>query len=168
MEPKFSDPAWWPRRLELPKTTSPARLIVGTLVPLIAVVALVVAVLTHGGDSSNGNSGSVVAFETCMAASGAGAAAPGTAGQSAAIANCRELLPAGTHIGRIGSGTAQEQFADCMQDAGDGGRRGRFGHGPSRAFSNALEICRLLVQAPTRDRSPSPPAPASPSRAPIV
>ena len=83
-----------------------------------------------------------------MAASGAGAAAPGTAGQAAAIANCRELLPAGTHIGRIGTGTAQEQFADCMQDAGDGGRRGRFGHGPSRAFSNALEICRLLGAKP--------------------
>ena len=167
MEPKFSDPAWWPRRLELPKTTSPARLIVGTLVPVIAVVALVVAVLTHGGDSSSGSSGSVVGFETCMAASG-GAAAPGTAGQAAAIANCRELLPAGTHIGRIGSGSAQEQFADCMQDAGDGGRRGRFGHGPSRAFSNALEICRLLVRSPTHDRPPSPPAPASPSQAPIV
>jgi hypothetical protein len=166
MDPEFSDPAWWPRRFEEPKTTSATRLILGTLIPAVVGIVIVAVILTQKHHSAGAQqAGSVLAFETCIVANGVKPTTRnGSTRQQTAIDNCRTMLPQGTHISNFGSaGTAQDQFSECMSDAGSGrSQGGRFGsRRPSESYLNAFEICRTLTQAGDPGQAPPTTAPTS-------
>lgn len=163
--PQFTDPDWWQRRPRQTPEISTTKVIVGTLVPAVLIAFVVVAVINarHDGSAKSQSERSVTAFGVCMAAHGITAATKsGSPAQQQALDDCRPSLPSGTHVGNFAPGeSADQQFAECMRDAGGGRSRsgGRFGRGgPSRNFLNAFEVCRSLIQAgpPQTETIPAP------------
>ena len=173
MASQFTDPSWWQPRPRRPQEISATKVIVGTLVPAILVVGAVVAVIVtsrHKGQAKAQSERSVAAFSVCMSAHGITASTKsGSPAQQQALDDCRETLPSGTRIGNFSAGaSAEEQFGQCMRDAGGGRpRRSRFGGGggPSSSFLNALTVCRSLVET---GQPALPAAPVQTSTAPPI
>jgi hypothetical protein len=174
MASQFTDPGWWQQRPRQPQEISTMKMIVGTLVPAIVIVAVVAVIITSREQGSSKGQGerSVAAFQVCLSAHGITATTKsGSPAQQQALTDCRENLPSGTHISNFSAGAnAQQQLGECMQDAGSGRPRGsgRFGGGrggPSDSYLNALTICRSLVQS---GEAPPPTAPAQTSTTPPI
>jgi hypothetical protein len=161
--PQFTDPEWWQQRPRQPQEISTTKVIVGTLVPTILIVAVVVAVINARNDGSAKVQGerSVAAFGVCMAAHGITAKMKsGSPAQQRALDDCRATLPSGTHVGNFAAGDSpDQQFAECMRDAGGDRSRGsgRFGRGrPSTNFLNTFSVCRSLIQSGPPQTQPIP------------
>ena len=153
MADQFSDPGWWQHRPRHEQATSTTKLLFGTLLPAVVIVAVVATIVVQSTKHSTGaqSERSVVAFTVCMQAHGiTSSTKSGSSKQQLALSDCRNTLPRGTHISNFSAGaSSQEQFAECMQDAGPGrSRAGRFGGGgPSQSYQDAFTICRNLIQA---------------------
>jgi hypothetical protein len=132
MASRFSDPSWWPT--PPPERPAPvSKIMVGTVVPVLAIVGAVAAVLTlgHGDRASTPVPTGAVTAETRTVSQG-------EAEQRAA-------------------------FTECMRGAGGSGGsvRGRFGRtGPSSQYRRAFDVCRSLLR-PDAAPQPPPAAPGS-------
>ena len=154
MADQFSDPGWWQRRPQHEQATSTTKVILGTLLPTVVIVGVAVLIIVQSGKHSTSaqSERSVVAFTVCLQAHGVTSSTKsGSSKQQLAMNDCRNTLPAGTHISNFSADASnQDQFAECMQGAGgDRSRsRGRFGRGgPSQSYLNAFSICRTLTQS---------------------
>jgi hypothetical protein len=174
MADQFSDPGWWQHRPQHEQVTSTTKVILGTLLPAAVIIGVVVMIAVQGGKHSNRvqSERSVVAFTVCMQAHGVTSSTrSGSPKQQQALSDCRNTLPAGTHISNFSADANQDQFAACMQGAGgDRSRgRGRFGRGgPSQGFQNAFSICRALTQSGTPGNTPTIPATPTSTTPPIA
>jgi len=132
MSSQFSDPNWWPKPPPV-KVPSTAKIVFGTIVPVVVAAGLVIALLTapHGSPPAK-----TTAVRAALA--GPESAAEAEASRRVAFAQCLKGMGAGSSSGF--------------------GRRGRFGRtGPSQSFRDAFDVCRSLLQSGGLD--PSPPAP---------
>jgi hypothetical protein len=133
MASRFSDPNWWPTPPpERPASVS--KIMIGTVLPLLAIIGAVAAVLTFDHKGSD-------------------AAGPVPAG----------AVTAQTRTVSRGEGDRRAAFAECLRSvAGSGGNSvgGRFGRtGPSAQFRRAVDVCRSLLQPNAAPAAP--PAPTS-------
>ena len=135
MSSRWEDPNWWPTPIPQ-KPPSTAKVVIGILVPVVAVVAAAVAivVLQHSGGKP----------KAAGAASPAGAVASNAqVDRRAAFDQCMKSMGAGS----------RSSF----------GGRGRFGGGgPSRSFRNAFVLCRSLLQSGGPPPGPLPATTATP------
>jgi hypothetical protein len=171
MADRFTDPGWWQHRPRHEQATSAPKLLVGTLLPALVIVGVVVMIVIQSTrPSASGRSDrSVVAFTVCMQAHGVSSSTKsGSPKQQLALGDCRDTLPRGAHVSNFSAGgSSQEQFDDCMRGAGRGrsGSPGRFGRGPSQGYLDSFTICRSLTQSggPSETRTiPATPASTAP------
>jgi uncharacterized membrane protein YgcG len=137
MSSRWEDPNWWPTPIP-PKPPSTAKVVIGILVPVVAVAAAVLAILVlqHSG-------GKPIAAK---AAAPAGALASSSrVDRRAAFDQCMKSMGAGSGSGFRG-----------------GGRFGG-GRGPSQSFRNALAVCRSLLQTGGLSPQPLPTTTATPA-----
>jgi hypothetical protein len=127
MASRFSDPNWWPT--PPPQRPLPvSKIVVGTVLPVLAVVGAVAAMLTLGHKGS--------------------ASTPVPAG--AVTAETRTVSPS--------EADRRAALTECMSSAGDSGGsvRGRFGRtGPSEQYRRAFDVCRSLLE-PSAAPQPAP------------
>ena len=151
---EFSHPDWWPKPPPRPPTSlSTGRILVGTVVPVVAVAAVLVALLDHRAHHATVVVGrSSAAFTACLDAQGVlvpSAESNDALLRQAAFA-CRGHAPALAPGNR--AAVAQQVLQRCLQAAGshvrDGFRPGPFGGGPDRqAYESATAICRAQAFA---------------------
>jgi hypothetical protein len=161
--PEFSDPAWWPKPPpKLPTTVSLPRIVFFSLVPLLAVGALVMLLHERRGHPAGASLHSVAAFESCTRSRKGQQAAAGSDRPATARASCAGLLPSGTEVGRFAPPDGRRgQFESCLENATSKLPRerfagGGFARGPSAIFRAAVAVCGSLGQsrATTTARAP--------------
>ena len=152
----LSDPNWWPKPRRQPKAIPWPTLIFGTLVPAVAGLGIVIAIVSHKGRACPAPSrrDPPRPYAICLKSHGVVAGQGGGAKENAAVRACRDKLPAGTRAGSFGAGpgggavsSAREEFSQCVQSATAGLHvsRSRFGGGPSSAFRKAVAVCQGLA-----------------------
>jgi hypothetical protein len=169
MASEFSDPAWWPKPPpQPPKPISVRKIVVGTILPIIALIVGAVIVFTqHSSSSHSSSTQSIAAWNACLKAHGftPGQTATDTNTARSAERACQGNLPPGTQVATFAAGNSpEEQFNDCMRSATAGIPRGRFSSAARDAIRNAYEVCQTLVQGggssqlePTTTTAPSAP-----------
>jgi hypothetical protein len=159
MNPKFSDPAWWPKKQPEPlKAVSLPALVIGTLLPLAAIAGVVVFVVTrhHTHRSSVVVTRSIASFTACLKTHGviAGAEQDGQKLRAAA-ALCNAYLPVGTQLRAFeaqptGSSSRNgAAFESCMQAALANVPRPASAAGVAafrKAIDNASATCRAITR----------------------
>ena len=155
MAAEFSDPSWWPQPPPKPPASlSTGRILVGTVVPVVAVAAVLVTLLDHRAhhQATVVVGRSAAAFTACL--SEQGVLTPSAESNDALLREaafaCRRHVPALAPGDR--AAVAQQALQRCLQAAGshvrDGFRPGPFGGGPGRqAYESATAICRAQAFA---------------------
>ena len=152
---EFSDPAWWPKPPPKPPTSvSTMTILFGTIVPVVAVAAVLIALFDHRSHHPAVVQGrSAAAFESCLQDQGALTPSAETNDallRQAALA-CRRHVPALAPGGdRVAA--AQQALQQCLQAATQHFRSdfapGRFGGGGARqSFNSATALCRARAFA---------------------
>jgi hypothetical protein len=162
---KFSDPDWWPMQTpKPPKAASAPIVVLGTLIPLVAIGTIVAIIVSRHNHSAKVDTGrSIAAFQACMKDEGADSPsviANARLLQSDAVA-CKGHLPGGVVLPDFTQTTdgpppdAQQAFAQCVRTALSGlGGGGRFVRPSRAAYQNALALCRSLTPgAPGQGRA---------------
>ncbi len=140
MASQFSDPEWWPKPPpKPPRPISIWKVVFGTLVPAVAVIAGAAFVVTQRSGSSAGS--------PCPAATSAAAPTAGGPVAPRGPQACAPARPPGTGTGRFGGdGPGQVAFESCIRSATAGLSPGSFRHGHGDAIRNAYEVCQTLIQ----------------------
>ena len=155
MTSDFANPSWFPTPPPRPpKPISTPKVILGTVVPVVAIAVAVVLILTQKPAKSSAATGrSLAAFNACLTAkieASPGQSPSPTELQQEAEA-CGNHLPAGTPVpdftrSQRRSNSEQQAYDQCMQEAlGNGQPSGRFGGINRQAFENASAMCRALI-----------------------
>jgi hypothetical protein len=151
----FSNPSWFPTPPPRPpKPISTPKIILGTVVPVVAIAVAVVLIMTQKPAKSSAATGrSLAAFNACLTAKIE--ASPGQAPSPAELQQeaeaCGKHLPAGTPVpdftrSQRPSNSEQQAYDQCMQTA-LGKNSGRPGGIDRQAFENASVMCRALIGA---------------------
>jgi hypothetical protein len=154
--PDQSNPSWWipPPPLRPPKPISVSRVLLGTLLPIVAVAVVVVLVVTHKSASSTEVTGrSLSAFQACVRARGIDTSrATGANRLQSALRSCASHLPHGARLPTVsprprGSDAEARAYGPCMQSALANLGAGGGARGFSRTtFRNAQTMCRALAK----------------------
>ena len=156
MASEFSDPAWWPKPPpKPPSSVSTMAILLGTIVPVVAVAAVLIALFVHRAHHPAAVAGrSVAAFQSCLRNQGVLTPSAETNDamlRQAALA-CRSHVPA-LAPGGDRAAAAQQALQQCLQAATQHFRSGfvpgRFGGGGGarQSYESATALCRAQAFA---------------------
>ena len=157
MTSDLSKASWFPTPPPRPpKPISTPKIILGTVVPIVAIGVATILIMTQGSAKSNAATGrSLAAFNACLTAkieASPGQSPNPTELQQEAEA-CGNHLPPGTPVPDFArsqrpSNSEQQAYDQCMQAAlANGQNPGRVGGINRQAFENASAMCRALIGA---------------------
>jgi len=147
---EFTDPAFWQRRPpEPPKGVPISKIVYGTLIPLVAIAALAIWVVTQQGNGTKVVR-SLAAYNKCLVSHVSRQAGHGPGTSFEAFQACDKFRPAGVETGVVGQTSAAEaRVEECIRNSTANLPHGGFGRGgPSAAFRAAIAACQSLAGAP--------------------